>query len=72
MKVFYQLSTPDDMQAELTLTGSVKDFKALLKVINDHPSPMHWPQGSLRNAIEKVVRDASAQFEQEIAKDATL
>lgn len=72
MKVYYQLATPDDMQAELTITGSVKDFKALLKLIDEHPSPMHWPQGSLRNAIKKVITEASAQFEQEAPKDATL
>ena len=72
MKVFYQLATPDDMQAELTLTGSVKDFKALLKLIDEHPSPCHWPQGSLRNAIKKVIAEASQQFEQEAPKDGTL
>lgn len=72
MKVFYQLATPDDMQAELTLTGSVKDFKALLRLIEEHPSPCHWPQGSLRNAIKKVITDASAQFEQDAPNEATL
>lgn len=72
MKVYYQLAMPDEAQAELTITGSVKDFKALLKVIEDHPTPMHWPQGSLRNAIVQVIRDASVQFEQEAPKDATL
>lgn len=72
MKVFYQLSTPDDVQAELTLTGSVKDFRELLKVIDEHPSPMHWPQGSLRNAIKRVIAEASEQFTSESAKDGTL
>ena len=72
MKVYYKIAAPDEVQAELTITGSVKDFRKLLKVIDDHPSPMHWPQGSLRSAIIKVIGDASAQFEQEAPKDATL
>lgn len=72
MKVFYQLSTPDDVQAELTLIGSVKDFRELLKVIDEHPSPMHWPQGSLRNAIKRVISEASDQFTSESPKDGTL
>lgn len=71
MKAYYQLSTPDSVEAELTLKGTVKDFKALLEVIDRHPSPNYWPQGSLRNAIVKVIRDATSKFELDAPTDAT-
>ena len=69
MKIYYQLTTPDEVQAELIITGTVGDFKAWLNVINQYPSPDYWPQGKLREAIQKVISTSLGQVNQELAKE---
>jgi len=57
MKASYELKNPNKLEATITLTATVEDFRELMK-----HQPEAWPCWHLRNAIKEVVDKAEATF----------
>ncbi len=71
MKLLYQLKCPDEVEASITISATVKEFKQLREILDKNPTAQHYPHGSLRSAISDVIRASTEHFAQE-AKDGAL
>lgn len=66
MRATYQLTTPDDVRASLALTGSVREFRDLLKTIRSVNTGHSYALSNLSYAIRDTVEAASKQFYAEV------
>jgi hypothetical protein len=57
MRSTFKLDNPDDMQATMTLTMSVKEWRQLRKQLSDS-----WPSCDFSRQIGDLVRAAEAHF----------
>ena len=60
MKAIYKLVNPDEMQASMTITMSISDWKELAEVVGKD-----YPGAIFSNMISKLVRDAEQHFYEE-------
>jgi len=61
MKATYRLASPDEAEASLTVTLTVRDWRRLLKQLESG----NYPSWVLKDTIRELINKADASFSEE-------
>lgn len=63
MNASFKLHNPDDLEAEITLRATVRQFRNLEAILRDNPTPFMFPHGTLITSIAVVISAAAKHFD---------
>lgn len=65
MKATYKLTDPDSVEATMTITMTLGNWKKLRDKLAAQPNAMSYPNFKLRDVIDDLVKKAQERFETE-------